>query len=792
MKRRPTRFWLAALLALVIGACGCGSSDLGSGGDGDRGRQNDVMLPPDQGGSGDGSAPASEGGDPERKEGAADGTDGDLDGESEGAFESCAGLSGISYCRGSLRIWCDERERWREEDCSPGTCVRIEGAAVCVAGETEGEGDPEPASPCDDYDGKPDCKGNTLVWCDERDGWHRQDCSPGVCVETEEGAMCVGGEPEGDRDLEPGDGDLDGDPSGDDDGEAEEDFEPECADEEKWRCSGNSIIYCEGGRWREHPCWPQACIETADGAYCGGQADGDLDMESDQAAFVCAVDPQASGPKLLVNTTGADFSGLFPKTMLSRPVGLCSAGSGDLVITALHLEGYGPTVFELTLTEAVSLPITIPPGDELPINLALYSQLAGDFSDKLVVAGNDPDRPVVKTPLAAEVVPVGELAAAPRSVVEFSGEIGDRRGIRLVNRGELPIEIGEPVISGGGFTVTGDPVQGPLEPGGERTLTIREESGGDWSAELELPWSCPTCPPAHDAVALRLNLTTEQLPRCAEPVFGGYRQARPMETVRLDGSASYDPDGEVLGYRWDWLTKPPTARGAAILDGTGEEIAGGWSAEAFPRAFFDAAGQYAVSLELKDSEDGCTGARTAFMDIGVAPQTALYVELTWNATGADHDLHLVRPGGTVSCEDADNDGDCHFANCNIRRGQAADCPPPPRGCPGPQQAPDWGTTGLRDDDPMMVEADSDGRGPEAIVLDYLIPGDYKIAVINRSGSTTAAATVQVWVGGALRLEECKTISEGGSHQWSVATVHVNAVDDVSVEADGSVEPADCP
>src|SRR5690606_2609479 len=90
------------------------------------------------------------------------------------------------------------------------------------------------------------------------------------------------------------------------------------------------------------------------------------------------------------------------------------------------------------------------------------------------------------------------------------------------------------------------------------------------------------------------SLATAQQPTNQPPVAnaGPDQQARVNETVYLDGSGSYDPDGDpILGWNWYFVSKPPGS--------TAEIINAHTSAPSFVP---DIAGEYVVELVVSDGE----------------------------------------------------------------------------------------------------------------------------------------------------------------------------------------------
>lgn len=102
--------------------------------------------------------------------------------------------------------------------------------------------------------------------------------------------------------------------------------------------------------------------------------------------------------------------------------------------------------------------------------------------------------------------------------------------------------------------------------------------------------------------------------------------------------------------------------------------------------------------------------------------TDLSINLSWNSTGTDFDLHLVRSGRPMFAEV----DDCYFQNKN----------------------PDWGALGDRGDDPYLDRDDTDGFGPEQLNLGRAAEASYDVYVqfFNYAGSspptTTAFLTIE--------------------------------------------------
>ncbi len=81
---------------------------------------------------------------------------------------------------------------------------------------------------------------------------------------------------------------------------------------------------------------------------------------------------------------------------------------------------------------------------------------------------------------------------------------------------------------------------------------------------------------------------------------GGPYSGAPGELITFDGSGSYDPDGTITGYRWDWTN-----------DGSWDT---GWSSSPTATHSYPSEGTYTVALEVKDNEDA-TDTDTAHVSI---------------------------------------------------------------------------------------------------------------------------------------------------------------------------------
>lgn len=161
---------------------------------------------------------------------------------------------------------------------------------------------------------------------------------------------------------------------------------------------------------------------------------------------------------------------------------------------------------------------------------------------------------------------------------------------------------------------------------------------------------------------------------------------------------------------------------------------------------------YNGALEITSNDPGGTVVVpiTASTDPPPPAMTDISVTLTWSSTVSDMDLHLIRPGGSFF----DRPDDCCFCNTN----------------------PDWGMSGVPQDNPFLDRDDLFGPGPETINLSVAENGEHQVVVhhYNDRGNGPVTVTVEVSIRGTVVATRTETLDASerwiaGRITWNTAT-----------------------
>lgn len=424
-----------------------------------------------------------------------------------------------------------------------------------------------------------------------------------------------------------------------------------------------------------------------------------------------------------------------------------------LDVPVLNLGRAKLTVSNVTLGKAdgifqvVSAATVVESGNTENIVVAFVPTEEKAYEDTLTFETDDTDNPSITLTLKGVGSTRAALAFEP-ATLDF-GRIGECASsvlqLTLRSTGTADLVIDDIAFTEGtfpGFTFVGStrtpatvPVTGSNGLPGEIQLTVKLAIPAGSTGALTGGIRLKTTDPDQQEVVIPLSATVNQAP---VPNIAMPGVAAPGQTVMLDGAASMDPDGDTpLSYKWTLRSKPLAS--TTTLATTDLATTSMTLDPAVP-------GAYEVQLDVTDAAGvkSCTPARTTVV---AAPAQKLLVELFWDNTGTDLDLHVLRTASSALFGVPD---DCHFQN----------------------RTPDWGMPGPMDD-PELVRDALTGYGPE--VFGYVNPIDttYRVTVVFNnellSPMPASKATVRVYLYGILKAEVSKTLEKKGD-VWRVVDV----------------------
>lgn len=503
---------------------------------------------------------------------------------------------------------------------------------------------------------------------------------------------------------------------------------------------------------------------------------------SSEDPLVIPVRTLANRPELFIDPPQVRFQRLQPGQNATRVLQLSNVGSAPLILNEEPSYSGGED-FRVQV-EARNYPLRLQPYDaekaeESPADYLLdvtvhYRPLGGGFDSGEVLVDTNDNKGTHLIPVRADAdspcievdrrvrnmgqVPIGgssadrvEVRNCGSQVLEIDGVFFEEEDavFRLDlgswdRNGDGQIDAGAPVrLSPGesdGFNIRFVPVEertsrtkvlitsnDPIQPQLALDVTARGAEG-----------SCPT------AVALA---SVRGVGGTARPSI----TAVPLQTVLLDGSQSSTETGEVVGWHWEVLERPPGTT-VNLKPAQGDPLDQDSSKREFQPLI---AGDYRFELSV-ENDSGFQSCESAEVLIRAIPDQDLHIELVWTNPedddetddfGSDVDLHLVKMGPGVWF---DSIYSVYY------------------GHPNRSQDNIW-----EPEDPSLDIDVRDGMGPENITMRnpdgcqwYAVGVHY---YQERFG--TAYATVRIYVQGDLRYERPYFPLERTRNFWDVARIH---------------------
>lgn len=389
--------------------------------------------------------------------------------------------------------------------------------------------------------------------------------------------------------------------------------------------------------------------------------------------------------------------------------GLVPAGSSAFTITSDRmLEELPPdeyTEFKVTYvatgevdegTVTVLSTDTVSP--EVPV------ELLGGLTDPLLVWDPDP-------------VDFGALGVGESATID----------VTMTNEGATDLEISELTLEGDDeFTAEFPELPLTLSEGESATFPVTFESlaSTDYSATIV----AVTNADSDNDVDLVASGSSGPIAVCS---VSPEAVTSHSETATWTGDESYDPGGRsIVNYEWTLISQP--AGSSATMPSGG----------AIRRPFvWDLAGEYVgqliVTNDLGEASEPCEATLTA------TPGDDFWIEMYWQHSGDDMDLHLLAPGGSL-----ETNSDCYFSNC-VGSGL------------------DWGSRGVTEDNPSLDLDDISGTGPENTRIEEPEDGTFTVIVHDYPGSTYTSSNrvwVNIYIGGELAWSDTRDISGENSYE----------------------------
>ncbi len=435
-----------------------------------------------------------------------------------------------------------------------------------------------------------------------------------------------------------------------------------------------------------------------------------------------------------------------------------------------------------------SAPDTIRARLAADVTLTFTPPVRGSFNAALVLQSNDPDEPELRIPLSGEGGPP-LLEVSPASVdfgVVNEGATAERL-VTVANVGfDVLAELAATLEDGSELTLDASALPSSLAPGEDALVCVLLAPSAS-SAALEDEAGL-----LYDALLVSSADGDARVPISAgvnlAPVAIAVEELTRLHSVKvnvgrpyiIDGSESFDPEGDAFTFMWTLLARP--AGSFAALVGQGQPTT---------RLSADEVGGYQVELRTTDEHGAFSS------DVVTLLPRDLAVVLRWQTDAgatcqgydeaacaalppnerddvccgqSDLDLHLLRPGAALgdagSCPGTSDDAQC----TEIGDDSAATCRQDGGDCAWNNKAPEWGASG-RLDDPRLDVDDVRGGGPEVTTLDLPEDGAYRAVVHycnDRIGEPTLA-TVELYVEGALRASAGPELLAQGD-AWTASTM----------------------
>jgi len=423
--------------------------------------------------------------------------------------------------------------------------------------------------------------------------------------------------------------------------------------------------------------------------------------------------PDTSFPEIVVTPESLNFG--ITENTVTDVLTISNEGTASLEIKDFFVEGVAFSIIDTLDNDLIE------PGSSAEL-LVQYEPLNMDDSGWLKIKSNDPAEEQTLVPLAgATLAPL--LILDPPTLDMGFVEVGTTAedGFTVRNEGTANLEISSELLLGSVFTLT-DPLSLPmtLPPGEETWINVAYSPilDGEYSGTLWLESNTFGSTTQGQIVG-----KTGSIPQAVCSV--NPEEVAPLyEEATWRGEDSFSTTGTIMEYNWTLIEKPNGSE-AFIPNGGANR----------PGFVPDLAGSYVAQLVVHDDQG--LASEPCIATLEAVPGQTLWVEMLWEHSNDDMDLHLLRPGAGLN-----GSGDCYYANC-VGGGL------------------DWGVPGDPIDDPSLDLDDIPGTGPENINIYEPEDGIFDVYVHDYPGSVYHDANrvdIRIYLSGELVWEGSKTIS----------------------------------
>ncbi len=460
-------------------------------------------------------------------------------------------------------------------------------------------------------------------------------------------------------------------------------------------------------------------------------------------------------PIMLVEPSGLDFGETALSQDALKSVRVSNPSALDLHLEAQLFASADPAF------QVVDPPTIVVAGGSVDLWVRFRPLLPTQVTGILVLNSDSERTPHVEVALVGSGVDRGlpEIHVEP-APVDF-GAVGlgvvVREDIRVANLGVRDLVIDGVELSddsGAAFVlVTTAPAGHVLRPGDELFLkaAFSPPELGDFIGALRIRSNDPSA----RTVELVMRGSGHDTPVAMLDALDPTDALEPLDTVRLDGSASYSPTPGVSIEHYEWRLAVRPQGSTAVLRSEASSGVELDLASARADLLLDLAGRYEVLLYVVDTR-GVRSAAPALLRLRAVPDEDLHVQLVWDHPTADLDLHFVRGRSGLF----DHLYDVYFSN----------------------RFPDWYAEDP-DANPRLDVDDQGGFGPENVNVVRPRAEIYTVFVhywdSRTTGDPTVTASLRLFVRGQLAGEFTHSFS-AEERMWSAVELDWPASPDALV------------